>query len=90
LQLRVADPVGYEPWHEETATSSSRHGKIKLSKAVSLRACLAEFLLRRQPLMGVPAVKRDSYDFGCLAVVERCMRTANLRSWKAGAFARLD
>ena len=30
----------------------------------SLRACLAEFLLRRQPSMRVTTVKHDSYDFG--------------------------
>jgi len=29
-----------------------------------LRACLAEFLLQRQPLTGVTAVKHGSYDFG--------------------------
>src|SRR5690349_23527062 len=56
----------------------------------ALRACLAEFLLRRQPPMRVIVVKRGSHDFGWLVVVDRCIRTATLRSWKAGAFVRLD
>src|SRR5690348_16791539 len=56
----------------------------------TLRACLAEFLLRRQPPMRVIVVKRGSHDFGWLVVVDRCIRTATLRSWKAGAFVRLD
>src|SRR5690348_4787115 len=40
--------------------------------------------------MRVIVVKRGSHDFGWLVVVDRCIRTATLRSWKAGAFVRLD
>ena len=39
-------------------------GRSSLSAIPRLRACFAEFLLRRQPPMRVTAVKHGAYDFG--------------------------